>query len=144
MIKQYPCDLCEKIFNKKTDLIQHKNASCTLNEIKEVKTDIKTSLINVFKSCLNILRDNEGLTGEKAFRNMSYLLILKLLEPQFDTEINIDDYNYDFSHLQDHYIEYHRSTLLKIARFSNLSIENEDNVPIKFKYLWDDYIGRTF
>ena len=36
----------------------------------------KTTLINVFKNCLNILRDNEGLTGEKALRNMSYLLIL--------------------------------------------------------------------
>ena len=45
--------------------------------------DDKTTLINVFKSCLNVLRDNEGLTGEKALRNLSYLLILKLLEPQF-------------------------------------------------------------
>jgi hypothetical protein len=38
----------------------------------------KTTLITVFKNCLNILRDNEGLTGEKALRTMSYLLILKL------------------------------------------------------------------
>ena len=39
------------------------------------------NLTNIFKSCLNTLRDNEGLTGEKALRNMSYLLILKLIEP---------------------------------------------------------------
>ena len=51
----------------------------------------KTNLITVFKSCLNILRDNEGLTGEKALRNMSYLIILKLLEPRLDNEINIEN-----------------------------------------------------
>ncbi len=45
--------------------------------------DNKTIIINVFKYCLNILRDNEGLTGEKALRNLSYLLILKLIEPHF-------------------------------------------------------------
>jgi len=42
------------------------------------------------------LRDNEGLTGEKALRTLSYLLILKLLESHFGGEINIDDYEYDF------------------------------------------------
>ena len=47
-----------------------------ITQTKEVKMDNKTKLINVFKNCLNILRDNEGLTGEKALRNMSHLLIL--------------------------------------------------------------------
>ena len=51
------------------------------NKIDDVINDNKTTLINVFKNCLNILRDNEGLTGDKALRNMSYLLILKLIEP---------------------------------------------------------------
>ena len=101
MSKRYSCDLCKKIFNQKIDFTRHQNkkAPCiTLTELqqisqtKEVKSDNKTTLITVFKSCLNILRDNEGLTGEKALRNLSYLLILKLLEPHFGTEINIDDY----------------------------------------------------
>ena len=45
--------------------------------------DNKTIITNVFKQCLKTLRDNEGLTGEKALRNLSYLLILKLIEPHF-------------------------------------------------------------
>ena len=105
MSKQYSCELCKKVFNRKNDLTKHTNnkTPCIqLTEIQQasqtvdVKTDIKASLINVFKSCLNILRDNEGLTGEKALRTLSYLLILKLLEPHFGGEINIDDYKYDF------------------------------------------------
>jgi len=78
------------------------------------KMDNKTRLISVFKSCLNILRDNEGLTGEKALRTMSYLLILKLLEPHFGREINIDEYEYDFTHIEDEMIEKHKNKLLEI------------------------------
>lgn len=58
-------------------------------------------LINMFKNCLDLLRDNEGLTGEKALRNMTYLFILKLLEPHFGNKIDIENYNYDFSHIED-------------------------------------------
>jgi len=101
----------------------------------------KTTLINVFKNCLNILRDNEGLTGEKALRNMSYLLILKLLEPHFGGEINIDDYEYDFSEIENEMIEAHKNRLLEIVRFSKLSKEKEDNIPANMKYLWDDILS---
>ena len=147
--KQYSCDLCKKVFNQKIDFTRHQNkkAPCiTLTEMqqisqtKEVKMDNKTTLISVFKSSLNILRDNEGLTGEKALRNLSYLLILKLLEPHFGGEINIDDYEYDFSHIEDEMIEKHKNKLLEIVRFSNLSNEKEDNIPVNMKYLWDDIL----
>jgi len=77
--------------------------------------DNKNSLISAFKSCLNILRDNEGLTGEKALRNLSYLLILKLIEPHFEEEINIDNYNYDFSDIEDDQIPYYKKRLLEIS-----------------------------
>ena len=83
MLTKYSCDLCKQVFNQKNDLIKHKT-SCN-------KIDNKIILINVFKNCLNIMRDNEGLTGEKALRNLSYFLILKLLEPHFDGDINIDN-----------------------------------------------------
>ena len=105
MSKQYNCELCGKSFNQKGDFTKHKNkkAPCiSLSQITElvqtqqVKTDNKTTLISIFKNCLNILRDNEGLTGEKALRNVSYLLVLKLLEPHFGNEIDIDTFNYDF------------------------------------------------
>ena len=110
MSKQYSCDLCKKVFNQKIDFTRHKNkkAPCItltemqeINQIKEIKTDLKENLKNLFKNCLNNMRDNEGLTGEKALRNLSYLLILKLLESRFGDEINIDDYEYDFSYLED-------------------------------------------
>ena len=150
MSKQYSCDLCKKVFNQKIDFTRHQNkkAPCiTLTEMqqisqtKEVKMDNKTKLISVFKMSLNILRDNEGLTGEKALRNLSYLLILKLLEPHFGGEINIDDYEYDFSHIEDEMIEKHKNKLLEIVRFSNLSNEKEDNIPVNMKYLWDDILS---
>ena len=150
MSKQYTCELCKKVFNQKIDFTRHQNkkAPCiTLTEMqqisqtKEVKMDNKTTLISVFKNCLNILRDNEGLTGEKALRTLSYLLILKLLEPHFGGEINIDDYEYDFSHIEDEMIEKHKNKLLEIVRFSNLSNEKEDNIPVNMKYLWDDILS---
>jgi hypothetical protein len=138
MSKKYSCDLCKKEFNQKIDFTRHKNkkAPCiTLTEMqqisqkKEIKKDNKTTLINVFKSCLNILRDNEGLTGEKALRNMSYLLILKLLEQHFGKEIDIDNYEYDFSsYFEEEFIEHNKERLFKIVRFSNLSNEKDDDI----------------
>jgi type I restriction enzyme M protein len=148
MSKQYSCDLCKKVFNQKIDFTRHQNkkAPCiTLTEMqqisqtKEVKMDNKTTLISVFKSCLNILRDNEGLTGEKALRTLSYLLILKLLEPHFGGEIDIDNcYEYDFaSYFEEHVIEPNKTRLLQIVRFSNLSNEKDDDIPNLMKYAWD-------
>ena len=99
--KQYICELCKKVFNQKSDYTKHKNKKTPcislieiqqINQKKELQTDEKSNLINIFKNCLNILRDNEGLTGEKALRNMSYLLILKLIEHHFGNEIDIDNY----------------------------------------------------
>jgi type I restriction-modification system DNA methylase subunit len=108
---------------------------------KEVKIVTNCTLINVFKNCLDTLRDNEGLTGEKALRNLSYFLILKLLEPHFGRDINIDDYDYDFSNIENEMIESHRNKLLEIVRFSNLSNEKEDNIIVNMKYLWDDILS---
>jgi len=150
MSKEYNCELCKKVFNQKIDFTRHKNkkSPCiSLTEIKEIiqtkeiNTDHKSILINIFKNCLNILRDNEGLTGEKALRTLSYLLILKLIEPHFGGEIDIDNYEYDFSYLEDEIIEKHKKKLLEIVRFSNLSIEKEDNIPNIMKYLWDDILS---
>ncbi len=114
-----------------------------ISQITEIKVDNKNNLINVFKNCLNIMRDNEGLTGEKALRNLSYLLTLKLLEPQFKDEINIDDYEYDFSayDFSSEMIESHKKKLLGLVRFSNLAKENEDSIPNYMKYLWDDILS---
>jgi type I restriction-modification system DNA methylase subunit len=147
MSKQYTCELCKKVFNQKIDFTRHQNkkSSCIslsemqqITQTKEIKMDTKNTLINVFKTCLNVLRDNEGLTGEKALRTMSYLLILKLIEPHFGGEIDIDNYDYDFaSYFEYDTIEHNKKRLLEIVRFTNLSNEMEDNLPTLMKYAWD-------
>ena len=145
--KSYSCELCKKVFAQKCDYTRHKikKAPCiSLEEMeqiakaKEVSNDSKSQLIGVFKSCLNVLRDNEGITGEKALKNLSYLLILKLIEPHIGNEINIDDYEYDFaSHFDESVIEVNKNRLLTISRFSKLAGEKEENIPVIMKYLWD-------
>ena len=150
MTTKYNCELCKKEFKQKVDYTRHKDkkAPCiSFTEIQqisknnELKIDNKTILINIFKNCLNIMRDNEGLTGEKALRNMSYLLILKLIEPRIGKEIDFDNYEYDFSHIEDDMVKKHKNKLLEIVRFSNLSNEKEDNIPVNMKYLWDDILS---
>jgi type I restriction-modification system DNA methylase subunit/restriction endonuclease S subunit len=145
--KSYTCELCKKVFAQKCDYTRHKikKAPCIsleemeqLAKAKEVSNDSKSQLIGVFKSCLNVLRDNEGITGEKALKNLSYLLILKLIEPHIGNEINIDDYEYDFaSHFDESVIEVNKNRLLTISRFSKLAGEKEENIPVIMKYLWD-------
>lgn len=171
MPKLYSCDLCHKTFNHKKSFIKHQNkkVSCgivtktkgnetatktkgnetatkiegneTATKIKGNQVDDKNILINAFKYCLDVLRDNEGLTGEKALRNLSYLLILKLIEPRLENEIRIDEYQYDFGHINDESVDYHKRRLLGIVRFSNLAKEKEENIPVNIKYLWDDILA---
>ncbi len=109
-----------------------------MNQINEVKTDNKSNLISVFKNCLNILRDNEGLTGEKALRTLSYFLILKLIEPRIGIDIDIDNYQYDFNNNDDddEIDELHKKRLLELSRFTNLYKEKEDNISNNIKKLW--------
>ena len=150
MSTQYSCELCKKVFNQKIDYTRHKNKKTpciTISEMEkivktnEAKTDMKQTLINAFKNCLNILRDNEGLTGDKALRNLSYLLILKLIEPHIGGELNFDTYEYDFSHVDDAILEEYKTKLFSIVRFSVLANEKEDNIVTYMKYLWDDVLS---
>lgn len=99
------------------------------------KSNNETELKKIFDNCLNILRDNEGLTGEKALINMSYFLILKLIEPRLDNEIDIDNYEYDFDDFDD--VEEDKKKLLKLVRFSNLKNEKEDNLKTNIGYVWN-------
>lgn len=98
-------------------------------------------LTNIFKNCLNILRDNEGLTGIKALRTLSYFLTLKLIEPRLGKELDIDSYEYDFSHIEDDMVDKHRKKLLELVRFSNIAKEKEDNIPVNMEYLWNDILS---
>lgn len=150
MSKHYTCELCKKEFNQKIDFTRHQNkkAPCiTLTEMqqisqtKEVKTEFKTNLSTIFNYCLDVLRNNEHLTGDKALRTLAHLLDLRLLEPQFGNQIDIDTYEYDFSSYEDEIIEKHKAKLLNMVRFSNLAKEKEENIPKIMKCLWDEILS---
>lgn len=150
MSKKYICELCNKVFNQKIDYTRHQNkkTSCiTINKIyeltqtKEIKTKFKTNLSIIFNYCLDVLRNNEHLTGDKALRTLAHLLDLRLLESQFVNNIDIDNYEYDFSSYEDDIIEKHKTKLLSMARFSNLVKEKEENIPKIMKCLWDEILS---
>ena len=110
---KYTCELCKKDFNQKSDYLKHKKKKTPcitldeiqkLTQIKEDKNDNKTNLTSIFKYCLDVLRDNEHLTGDKALRTLAHLLDLRLLEPQIGKTIDIDNYDYQFD-IQDDLIE---------------------------------------
>jgi type I restriction enzyme S subunit len=147
MSKKYDCELCGKHFDQKCDYEKHKSkkSPCVsiekIGEIlkkKDEVTDNKTSLTNLFKSCLDILRDGHDLlTGDKALRNLAYLLDLKLLESQIGKEIDFDSYDkYDFSDMDDSVVEHNKKRLLHCVKFSNLAKEKEDNIPNMMSNLW--------
>ena len=149
-MSKYICELCKKDFKQKSDYDKHKNNKkpCIsiseiekLSQTKEVKNDNKTNLTTIFKYCLDVLRDNEHLTGDKALRTLAHLLDLRLLEHQFGKTIDIDEFNYDFTHIEDDMIDNHKNKLLSIVRFSKLAQEKEDNIPTNMKYLWDDILA---
>ena len=101
----------------------------------------KNNLYTIFNYCLDVLRNNEHLTGDKALRTLAHLLDLRLLEPHFGNKIDIDTYNYDFSSYEDDIIEKHKEKLLNMVRFSNLAKEKEENIPKIMKCLWDDILS---
>ena len=150
MSKHYTCELCKKEFNQKIDFTRHQNkkAPCItliemqqISQTKEVKTEFKTNLSTIFNYCLDVLRNNEHLTGDKALRTLAHLLDLRLLEPQFGNQIDIDTYEYDFSSYEDEIIEKHKAKLLSMVRFSNLAKEKEENIPKIMKCLWDEILS---
>ena len=149
-MSKYICELCKKDFKQKSDYDKHKNKKTpciSISEIekltlsKEVKNDNKTNLTTIFKYCLDVLRDNEHLTGDKALRTLAYLLDLKLLEPQFGKTIDIDEFDYNLELEDNPLSEEHKKKLLSFVRFSKLAQEKEENIPTNMKYLWDDILA---
>ncbi len=147
MTTKYICELCNKGFNQKNDYTRHKHKKMPCIPLKEIKqiintenqiNDDKNILTQFFKSCLDIMRDSEGLTGEKALRNLTYLLILKLLERLFnDKIIDIKNYEYDLSNIEEVDIEGTKNKLFKIVYFTELNKLNEDDINININYLWE-------
>lgn len=146
MSKNYDCELCGKHFPQKCDYDKHKNKKTpcvSMEKMEELlkkksdSSDNKVSLTNLFKSCLDILRDGHDImTGDKALRNFAYLLDLKLLEPQIGKEIKFDEFDYDFDDMDDSVIEQNKKKLLKCVKFSNLAKEEEGNYVTILNSLW--------
>jgi type I restriction enzyme M protein len=99
------------------------------------------TLINIFKRCLDILRDNEGLTGDKALRTLSQFLILKLIETRLD-EIKIKEYDYGDFGLLDECVEEHKKKMFEIIYFSKLVEEKDINIPVRIKDLWNGVLSK--
>ena len=150
MSKKYVCEFCNKVFLQKNDLTRHlnkKNGCIPVEKLKQMavskssKIENKHGLSSLFSYCLDVLRNIEHLTGDKALRTLAHLLDLRLLESQFGKTINIDDFNYDFSAYEGNIIEDHKNKLLEMVRFSNLSKEKEENIPVIMKCLWDEILS---
>ena len=146
----YTCELCQKEFNQKGDLTKHKakKTPCiTMEQIQgltnanEETNDIKELLKRTFKQCLDILR-SEGLTCDKALRNLSYILILKLIEPQFRTTIDIQNFPYVYSGKTPQSKEHNKAILMKIVYFSELVQEEQDNLALRLSVLWTDVLSQ--
>ena len=139
---KYTCDKCFVDFTRKVDYNKHIKTSCENNITK----DDKTQLVILFKSCLNILRDAEALVGEKALRNLSYLLTLKLMEPHLGKNINIDDYDYKLEDIfignSNEDIKRRLNEQLSLVKFSNISKEKDEDLLSLFKDLWDEILSK--
>lgn len=75
-------------------------------------------------NCLNILKENEGIIGHQALRHISYLLILKLLEPnisQLNLNLNLND--------------------TKLLYYSNLI--NDEDIINNINYLWEHILSKN-
>ena len=127
----YKCELCNKIFKQKIDYTRHKNKKTPCVSIdkltKIIKKDenkkcIEDSLQTLFKSCMNIFRDYEGIVGNKALSDFTILLILKILEKK---DIDISDNYLDEDDGEQEWLE----ILYKCFRLSNLILEKVEDIP---------------
>lgn len=145
---KYNCDLCGKSFKQKIEFTRHKNkktACVTVDKIKEIQhdnliiSDKKVKLTNLFKYCLDVLR-NEHLVGDKALRSLAYILTFKLIEPKIGNEIDFDNYpNFDFDEYDDPQLM--KEKLLFYVRFSNFAQREEIDLPLTTKYVWDTILS---
>ena len=152
-MSKYSCPLCAKTFSQKIDFTRHTNKKAPCISVEEIQNRVQATVQatvktnddiqlfkNIFDNCLDIMRDGGGLTGEKALRNLGYLMVLKLLEPRMD-EIGIDTHDYEWS-VEDHLVETHKKKLLSIVRFRNLVNEPEENIKTNLTFLWEDVLSQ--
>lgn len=148
-MSKYNCELCGKSFKQKIEYTRHKNkktACVSVEKIKEIEheniiiNDNKAKLTSLFKYCLDVLRDNEHLVGDRALRSLAYILTFKLIEPKIGNEIDFDNYPYfKFDEFEDPKIM--KEKLLFYSRFSNFAQREEIDLPLTTKYVWDTILS---
>ena len=104
----------------------------------------KKKLENVFKNCLDILRNQEAIVGDKAMRNLSFLIIFKMIEQHIgnkgesDKKIFIDDDSqFDLSQ----YSQKEKEKIFSIIKYSNLIKEKTENLPTQIQCLWSEVLS---
>lgn len=140
-MSEYTCELCLKEFKQKIDYTRHKNKKNACVSVEQVKklaekkiTDetIVKNMSTLFSSCMNIFRDSEHLTGDKALRNLSYLLVLRLIEPMFGKEIKLDEHKYTLPTNRKDKLD----KLIKYTHFSEIASSDEEDIPGILKEVW--------
>lgn len=106
----YSCELCSKIFNKKTDFDRHKNRKIpcvekSIEAIIEEKVEEKVEeiiakktsekqvgvILNLVQSLHDLTRSKEAITGQKAYYDIIRLLLLRFMEPHIKPGGKLED-----------------------------------------------------
>ena len=90
-----------------------------MNEINTLE-----NVVAIFDKCLDLLRDDSFITGEKALKIITQFIILKLMEPHFGNFIDIDNYDYDLSEIPLLQRESYKEKMLKAS--SNVLLVKDD------------------
>jgi type I restriction-modification system DNA methylase subunit/restriction endonuclease S subunit len=139
----YSCELCNKEFNQKNDYTRHikKKQSCVSAEkmkkiiTNEIKVDDSlTTFKSINKNCLDILRDNEGILGFRAVKELSYLYSFVMIQGKIN---DINDKLYIGGVVKTSKMF---SKCVEVQDYLNINyILNDaidDNLITNFKYAW--------
>ena len=121
---KYMCEHCGREFKQRNDLKRHinKKNGCISVEQMQQKSGKTNELHSVFKSCLDILRnDAEHLIGDEALYELSHFLILKLSEKHI-VDKSIDLYKFNTSSTTPVYnVQVNTSELVSDRQLHNLT-----------------------
>ena len=140
-MSKYTCELCLKSFKQNIDYTRHKNkknACISIDQLKKLterkitEEDAIKNMTTLFDYCMNVLRDCETLVGDKALKNLSYLIVLRLLEPMIGNEIDFNAFEYILSTSMKSHID----ELLHLTRFSNIASSDAEDIPSMLNDVW--------
>lgn len=94
--------------------------------------NMKEELNTLFKNCLNILRDNEHLTGTDALNTLSQFLTFKLIQDKLSNEINFANLENHYEEIDDNQFEF----LIKCCNIDFLLSQNRTEIKHIIKDIW--------